>query len=607
MSEPSWLERAVEWVRRNRTLTVAVSTTAGAGAAALVVGGVLHVRRVEVANDALRTLNERLEQQTAAANEQRELARGREAVAVAALDDIVVGFEAELLEPADPKVRAFRSKVLAGALDHLARLDALEGLEGRRPPLARAKARYQLGRLAMLDDEPEQAEAHLAAALSAFEAARAAGGEDLAPALHGLALVHGARADLCAARQDPSGALALTEQAVATARQLAQVAPDALSTRTALALVLGRLGEKRQATGDAAGALTAFEEALGPARQSAGRIDAEPRSSEDLVAAFLRVAGAREAAGRADDARRAYEDALDRVRALVAHEPTNRRRVRLFVIAHEGLARLSGDPARAAAHLTEALERHEGLVDQDPSAVELRGMAAHLAQQLGEQRGLLGELEAADQAFSHGAGHARAILARDPEHAGARNQLVTLLVSLARVRDAGVGPAAAVPLFERALEELRALRKPDAQLRAFVEQALADARQRAGDSPLAVAYRCHEAGDMPGAAAAFAQALTDERVRADLEGGHLYNGACAAARASALAAADAGGPLREQALAYLAEDLKRRRERVASLAPGPAREAASAALQKHLTWARVEDEDLASLRGLPLFQALFLE
>ena len=103
----------------------------------------------------------------------------------------------------------------------------------------------------------------------------------------------------------------------------------------------------------------------------------------------------------------------------------------------------------------------------------------------------------------------------------------------------------------------------------------------------------------------FEVAFEDLGLRTDLRLGHLYNGACSAALAERP----------RIALAWLAEDLQHRRQELteveARLQDGLTPESEKAlhaqrdAINAHLDHARVNDPDLASLRSLPEFVALF--
>jgi hypothetical protein len=112
-------------------------------------------------------------------------------------------------------------------------------------------------------------------------------------------------------------------------------------------------------------------------------------------------------------------------------------------------------------------------------------------------------------------------------------------------------------------------------------------------------------------------ALSDEEIRADLDRANLFNAACIAARASAMAAADATG-LTRQALSWLREDVERVQRRVSEIraevrkdASTPARrqhlEAMGKALGQHLSAAHWGDPDLQPLRNTTAFREIFPE
>ena len=101
---------------------------------------------------------------------------------------------------------------------------------------------------------------------------------------------------------------------------------------------------------------------------------------------------------------------------------------------------------------------------------------------------------------------------------------------------------------------------------------------------LAAAYVLHAAQEYGPAADLFTVALGDPDIAADLRNGHRYNGACAAALAGRT----------DVALSWLAADLRQRRARLDPVA-----------LDGFLEHVRVNDPDLASLRGTEDSEALF--
>jgi serine/threonine protein kinase len=108
----------------------------------------------------------------------------------------------------------------------------------------------------------------------------------------------------------------------------------------------------------------------------------------------------------------------------------------------------------------------------------------------------------------------------------------------------------------------------------------------------------------------YRRAIADEGLRADLESGALYE----TLQAAALVAGDQGTPeardLRAEAIEWLREDVRRRRERVARLpetTPPEERDRLRKATERFLRHARVEDEELAPLRRMPAFDAVFEE
>ena len=142
-----------------------------------------------------------------------------------------------------------------------------------------------------------------------------------------------------------------------------------------------------------------------------------------------------------------------------------------------------------------------------------------------------------------------------------------------------------------------------------------DRAPEGADDHLALAWSLYQRKEFPRSAESFERAVADAALRADLDRVGLYNGACAAALASAALAGDVAAHWRRRAFEWLAADLHLRRGRVAATAaelagsPDAKRratlEATLAADRTQLEWARTGDSDLAPLRGSPEFDALF--
>ena len=114
---------------------------------------------------------------------------------------------------------------------------------------------------------------------------------------------------------------------------------------------------------------------------------------------------------------------------------------------------------------------------------------------------------------------------------------------------------------------------------------------------------------------AFRLALTREALRSDLGGGHLYNAACAASLASLAAKDEEALVLRKEALGYLLEDLRLRRDLLSRVdadlqktdLPPELRDRIQAIrkdLVQHFEHARTGDADLIPLRELPEFKGI---
>ena len=136
---------------------------------------------------------------------------------------------------------------------------------------------------------------------------------------------------------------------------------------------------------------------------------------------------------------------------------------------------------------------------------------------------------------------------------------------------------------------------------------------------LAAAYAHARLRQWDGATARFAEALADEALRADLDRGCLFHAACAASLAAAGAAGEARAARAQEGLAWLKEDVERRRaalqrrlagdvEREVAGALSPEQRASEEALRAsvvaHLRAARADEPDLATLRESE-FTAIF--
>ena len=132
---------------------------------------------------------------------------------------------------------------------------------------------------------------------------------------------------------------------------------------------------------------------------------------------------------------------------------------------------------------------------------------------------------------------------------------------------------------------------------------------------LTLAYEYYDRKQYVSCAEHFRKALKDEAVRNDMQRSHLYNGACAASLASTVTKAEEASAWKRQAVAYvrgaltlwrrelaaLEKAAKQRPERAAEFAPARDR------FRQLIANARDRETDLAPLRDLPEFQALFDE
>lgn len=389
----------------------------------------------------------------------------------------------------------------------------------------------------------------------------------------------------------------LEEAARARHSLAARGAPDDLATAGPLARALLAL-----AAADARRAPGLVDEAATLARQVVRRRPGGLGERDLLLAALEAEARVRADAGDRPGARTSLEQALPLARALAAEDPGPARAravVRVLVALGPALAR-ERDLPRARRALEEAADAARG----DPACAADRVLALlHLAS-LDQEQGR--------------AQDARARLEEASALAGASDDLpLRRARGLALWRLAGLDQAqgdvdAAVAHLEEAVAATRA---PGAEVDGLT-QALAQARARRdllrGPPPagaaeaLQQAYALLSLGDPAAALARFEAALGDAATRADVSRGHLYHAARAAAQAGQ----------RARALEWLAEDVRRRRERLAALsaaldAPALDDEERGAAarererLLRQLDHARRAEPAFAGLRGEAEFEALF--
>ncbi|MGQ0613380.1 MAG: tetratricopeptide repeat protein [Planctomycetaceae bacterium] len=331
----------------------------------------------------------------------------------------------------------------------------------------------------------------------------------------------------------------------------------------ALSIAEERLGLLHRARRDLPAALPYFERSLARIREFAAAGPKEIARLDALEISLKQVAGVLLDLGETERALPLYEEAVATMRRILVDVPEDRPMLLRLAIALDRLRNVQA----ARDHHTEALAAAREALDVVARVCALapEDRVAHFNLARGHQA--VGET-------AEDAGEFAAALG------GYREAL-----SIAR----GLGGESASTILGEIGDRERGL----ALLLGESQPESATDHGILGDT-------LHRAGLYLRAVAAFREALRDEAVRADLDASPLYNGACAASRASAATQGEEADALRREALAWLAEDLRRRRERAAA-DPG----AQDEALAAHLAHARVGDPDLAPLRDLPEFARLF--
>ncbi|MCA8921533.1 MAG: hypothetical protein KDD82_06960, partial [Planctomycetes bacterium] len=296
--------------------------------------------------------------------------------------------------------------------------------------------------------------------------------------------------------------------------------------------------------------------------------------------------------------------------------------------AEQALGNLPG----ALENYREARARMQALLEATPSDYALRRHLAVVWGRTGTVYDALAQPERAHEALLASERGMRALAEGAPEQSQIVRDYSVSMYTRAQFLEQQGRIAAATELMQRVVANHTRLVAQAPQFQGELEQLTGVAERfarrlelssgaRAPASPaeqLEVARARYAAGDFLQAAEAYLSALTDAEVRGEVSEAHLYNGACAAARA----AAQAGGAERArwtaQALAWLSEDVRLRRailEQVAEQLADPELhpsqrsrlETIRAQVQGVMDYARTEDTDLAGLRALPEFEAIFAD
>jgi len=422
-----------------------------------------------------------------------------------------------------------------------------------------------------------RAEAALASYRSSLEIAERLARKDPANAAWQSSLVesHACVGDALLAANDAKGALAHHRAALAIVQKLRAQDPSNTGRLRDEVMAHKDVGEALRKLKDIPGALASYETSLELARLMVERDPANAIWQRDLSVSLDRVADLHNAGGDRDAALKLYRESAAIRRRLAEEDPANADALRGVAVSMNKIAdvlRRQGDVPGSIEAFRESVAIYEKVNALDPTnAVWQRGHSIALLR-LASTLTARGDY---DEALQRG----RAAL---QVHAGA--------VKLAK---AYAGEHAG---FEKTLRRIGLLAgtiEPDG-----------------ASDQLQMGYLLRSSKDYRRAAKHLEAALADPEVRADLVNGHLYNAACAAALASTLGGADAG-TWRDKALQWLGEDAELRREEIRKLdlklgtAPSARLEAERRRHVDHLARALSEDADLAALRDLPAFRAIY--
>ncbi len=400
--------------------------------------------------------------------------------------------------------------------------------------------------------------------------------------LRRVAAVQGARGETDAARQGYREALDI-------ARAIASRDRTNTRARHDVGTALIAVGEHEQAAGNVDVARAAFDEALAVAHDLA---ESGPDNTEwkgDLYTALSRIGALEQSIPDLLAARETLTGALQVVRGLVGGDPRNgewQRSVGILLVQLGDVEVASGDSRTAIADYAEALQIRRRLAQRDPENVDWQD---DLAWVLGRLGATSRDADAGDDAaryFAEALVTHRRFVSRDPTPARRRSFTVALYnLGIAQQK---LGSTAEALVTLREAENEHGGMAGYAGEHHFWETAYAVAVAAAGaETPrdhLALAYKLYADREYAKSTDHFGSAFVEDALRRDLVRGNLYNATCSAALA--------GDP--DRAIAWLAADLALRRENMDT-----------DALRAHLEHARVSDADLASLRGLDVFEALF--
>ena len=397
--------------------------------------------------------------------------------------------------------------------------------------------------------------------------------------LHALVMVHVKRGQVLYQTRKKEPAEASFAEAERYARQLLDLAPHHADGRRALGTVLVQQGDLHR---DA----KRLEQARACYRASADlrqELLRESPQDRDLVRAqehvLSRLADLHQQAGEHDEARAAYAKVLEQQRARAKRHRDDAETRRDLLVGLVKLADLrikAGEHEEAAVLLEEAREVGRELLERDPSNAsaerDLVGVLTRLAStqmSRGKRREALAYFREAGQLYERR-------LARQ-ESPRERRNLSAVWLKVADLQNALGDPLGARAYLRKVVANHEVLAAADARHRPQLDrlrQLLArqehrcalltgEARPTTPQEHVQVARSQDASGEHEAAVRSWRVALEDEQVRDDPR--HLFEAARAAARAVSKSAGRVQANLRDQAFAWLKEEVERRRAQLAQL------------------------------------------
>lgn len=274
---------------------------------------------------------------------------------------------------------------------------------------------------------------------------------------------------------------------------------------------------------------------------------------------------------------------------------------------------LLGDFPKAAETFAETQTLLAASIKAAPDDLALVDLQAFLLERWSADLGDAGDHKAALARGEEALAVRDGLAAQEPRTPRQQKSLVDGLWDLADVALAAGDAKKAATLLDRAHRDVEPLTKVHESFAAYrgdiaarrdAVLAIASGAKPSGPrQAVDMAYLLTTMRRHADAAAHFEIAFADAAIRDDWENSNLYNAACAAALAHAAAGADDKPRLAKLALGWLAPHVAHLKARLAAATDDEDRAGAT----KYLDWCREGDKDMASLRPLPEFKAIFSE